>query len=59
MNRPQSERDLLAWAAAILARERDRATSGAIRVEMQNGVIQRVRVEAVEKAPTVEGTPVG
>lgn len=51
---PTTEQQLLAWAAAIIERERDRSTSGAVRVEMQNGVIQRVRVEAVEKAPAVD-----
>lgn len=44
-----TDRELLAWVASILERERQRGTTGAVRVEMHEGVIQRVRVEAVEK----------
>ncbi len=51
---PRSEQELIAWAASIIERERGRGTSGAIRVEMHNGVIQRVRVESTEKAPEVD-----
>ena len=45
---------LTAWVASIVERERQRGTSGSVRVEMQGGVVQRVRVEVVEKAPKPE-----
>jgi len=50
-----AERELLAWAASIIQREQQRGTSGHVRVEMQGGVVQRVRVEQVEKAPVKKG----
>ena len=40
---------LLAWVASILERERGKGTTGRVQVEMHEGTIQRVRVEAVEK----------
>lgn len=44
-----TDRELLAWVATIIERERGRETTGAIRVEMHEGKVQRVRVESVEK----------
>lgn len=44
-----TDRELLAWVAAILERERSRETTGAVRIEMHEGKIQRVRVESVER----------
>ena len=44
-----TDRELLAWVASIVERERKRGTTGAIRVEMHEGTVQRVRVESVEK----------
>ena len=49
-----TDRELLAWVATILERERGRECTGAIRVELHQGKIQRIRVEAVEK-PGGEG----
>lgn len=49
MSFPTDSKALLAWVASILERERERGTTGAVRVELHEGVIQRVRVEAVEK----------
>lgn len=46
---PRDSRELVAWAASILERERQRGTTGAVRVEVHEGVIQRVRIESVEK----------
>lgn len=40
---------LVAWVASIVERERQRGTTGAVRVEIHEGTVQRVRVESVEK----------
>lgn len=48
---PRDNQELLAWVAAILERERERETTGSVRVEVHEGNIQRVRIEAVEKPP--------
>ena len=44
-----TDRELLAWVATIIERERGRGTTGSIRVEMHEGKVQRVRVETVER----------
>lgn len=49
-----TDRELLAWVASIIERERGRGTTGAIRVEMHEGKVQRVRIEAVEKPGEIE-----
>ena len=44
-----SEKELLAWVAAILQREQSEGTTGEVRVQLHEGIIQRARVEKVEK----------
>lgn len=48
---PRSHRELLAWAAAIIERENGRGTTGEVRIQLHEGVIQRVKVEATETPP--------
>lgn len=48
---PREHRDLLAWAAAIIDREHCRGTTGEVRVQLHEGIIQRVRIEATETPP--------
>lgn len=54
MNQDTSK-ELLAWVASVIQREQKRGTSGALKIEFQGGVVQRVRVESVEKPPKVDG----
>lgn len=48
---PRNHRELLAWAAAIIEREYGRQTTGEVRIQLHEGVIQRVKVEATETPP--------
>jgi hypothetical protein len=48
---PREHRELLAWAAAIVDREHGRGTTGEIRIQLHEGIIQRVRVETTECPP--------
>ena len=48
---PRSHQELLAWAAAIVDRENKRQTTGEVRIQMNEGNIQRVKIEATEKPP--------
>lgn len=46
-----NNRELLAWAAAVISREMGNHTTGEIRVQLHEGTIQRVRVEKTERPP--------
>lgn len=48
---PRTHAELLAWVAGILERENCRSTTGEIRVQLHEGVIQRVKIEATEVPP--------
>lgn len=53
-HRGRTSAELLAWAAAIVAREQDRGTYGSVVVQMEAGRVVRVRVESVEMPPDEE-----
>ena len=46
------QQQLLAWAAAIIARECEAGTFGKIEIHMEGGRIVRARSERSEKPPT-------
>lgn len=50
-----TDQELIAWVASVVERERQNGTTGSVRVELHEGQVQRVRLEAVEKPPKEEG----
>lgn len=47
--------ELLEWALSVIRREQERGTTGEVRIQLHEGVIQRARVEQTEKPPCGKG----
>lgn len=49
------DRELLAWVSSRLQQAQREGVTGEVRVQLHEGVVQRVRQESVESAPKVDG----
>lgn len=47
--------ELLEWALSVIQREAARGTTGEVRIQLHEGVIQRAKVEQTEKPPSEKG----
>lgn len=47
--------ELMQWVNHVMERERKRGTTGEVRIQMHEGVIQRVKIESTEKPPKCAG----
>lgn len=48
---PRDPEELMAWVNGILQREHARGTTGEVRIQLHEGVIQRAKIEATEAPP--------
>lgn len=48
---PDSNRELLAWAASVISREMGNHTTGKVVIHLHEGQVQRVNVDKTERPP--------